>query len=177
MGKIKEQKYIFIKKFLIEEELAMLQPWCKQQALSSIVNDFQSPYSPSFYEDTLLKNLLLSKKKKVEEISGLTLHETYVFWRAYIHGAMLKDHVDRPSCEISLTVNIDSCGTKWPIHMDNNWIDMDIGDAVMYLGCDITHGRKLFEGVYCAQAFLHYVDADGLFKDFKGDKYVKKTNI
>jgi hypothetical protein len=177
MGNIREQKYIFVKSFLSKEELDILQPWCKQQSLTSIATDNQCPYSPSFYNDILLQNLLMSKKKKVEEISGLNLHETYVFWRAYIHGATLKDHSDRGSCEISVTVNIDSCGIKWPIHMNNNWITMDIGDAVMYLGCDLIHGRKTFEGVYCAQAFLHYVDADGLFSDFKGDKYVKNAKL
>jgi len=170
MGGIKKEKYILIKNFLIKEELDILQPWCKHQALSNATFNFQCPFNPSFYNDFLLKNLLLSKKEKIEKIAGLSLHETYVFWRAYINGAILEDHKDRPSCEISVTVNIDSCGTKWPIHMDHNWLEMDIGDAVMYLGCDVLHGRKPFTGMYCAQAFLHYVDANGDFKQFKGDR-------
>lgn len=169
MGNIKDKKYIHIKNFLIKEELDILKPWCKRQALTTVTSDKQSPYSPSFYNDPILHNLLISKKVKAEELSGLKLHETYVFWRAYIHGAILKDHKDRPSCEISLTVNIDSCGKQWPIHMENNWIEMEPGDAVMYLGCELEHGREPFKGRYCAQAFLHYVDANGPYKYFKGD--------
>jgi hypothetical protein len=171
MGNIREKKYTFIKNFLLKEELDILQPWCKRQAMTSIISDHQCPYNPSFYNDPILHNLLLSKKNKAEEISGLKLHETYVFWRAYIYGATLANHKDRASCEISLTINIDSCGKQWPIHMENNWMNMEPGDAVMYLGCELEHGRKPFEGRYCAQAFLHYVDANGIFKDFKGDNY------
>jgi hypothetical protein len=53
--------------------------------------------------------------------------------------------------------------------MDGNWIDMEIGDAVMYLGCEVLHGRKPFEGVYNAQVFFHYVDQNGPFNSYKGD--------
>jgi hypothetical protein len=174
MGTIRDKKYILVKNFLIQEELDILQPWCKNQSLTSTITDPQCPFNPSFYNDFILYNLLLSKKSKVEEISGLKLHETYVFWRAYIHGAVLKEHKDRPSCEISLTINIDNCGKQWPIHMENNWIEMEPGDALMYLGCELEHGRKTFEGRYCAQAFLHYVDANGPFESFKGDAYGRK---
>jgi hypothetical protein len=47
---------------------------------------------------------------------------------------------------------------------------MEIGDAVMYLGCEVLHGRNPFEGVYNAQVFFHYVDQNGPFKSYKGDK-------
>lgn len=170
---IKEKKYIFIKNFLSEGELNILQPYCLRKTCSydSLLNmDTQSPFAPSFYKDEIMDSLLLTKKTKAEEISGLQLLETYTYWRGYIHGSILEDHTDRPSCEISITANIDSCGNKWPIHMNGNWIDMDIGDAVMYLGCEVNHGRKPFQGKYCAQVFFHYVDANGIYKIFKKDK-------
>ena len=46
---------------------------------------------------------------------------------------------------------------------------MKIGDAVMYLGCEISHGRKPFRGIENAQVFFHYVDKNGPYKDYKGD--------
>ena len=44
------------------------------------------------------------------------------------------------------------------------------GDAVIYLGRQIKHGRKKFTGDYYAQCFLHYVDKNGPYKDFLLDK-------
>ena len=73
----------------------------------------------------------------------------------------LKKHKDRPSCEISVTVNIGSDGTKWPIFMEGTSIDLNEGDAVIYLGRELTHWRKEFQGDWCAQTFLHYVDKEG----------------
>jgi len=48
---------------------------------------------------------------------------------------------------------------------------MDIGDAVMYRGCDIYHWRESYkEGKWQAQVFLHYVDQDGPHAEWKYDK-------
>jgi hypothetical protein len=112
---------------------------------------------------------LITKKDKAEKISGLKLNETYAYWRYYIHGSTLKNHVDRPSCEISISACIDNCGTKWPMHFNNNWLNMEIGDAIMYLGCEVLHGRKPFTGVENPQVFFHYVDQNGPYKDYKED--------
>jgi hypothetical protein len=174
MDSIIDKKYIHVPNFLTKEELNILQPWCKAKALGDYTHDQQSPLAPSFYKDLIINSLLESKKEKMEEVSKLKLHSTYSFWRAYIHGSILKDHKDRPACEISVTVNIDSCGSKWPIHMDGTWLDMEIGDAVMYLGCEVNHGRKPFQGWYCAQAFLHYVNADGPYAVLRGDQGNKR---
>lgn len=168
-----DKKYIYIPKFLTQEELNILQPWCKGQALGNFETDAQSPLAPSFYKDVIVNTLLQSKKEKVEEVSKLKLEASYSYWRAYVYGSILKDHIDRGSCEISVTVCMDSCGAKWPIHMNNNWLDMEIGDAVMYLGCEVEHGRKPFEGHYCAQAFLHYVKKGGFFEHLAGDPTIK----
>ena len=174
LGTIKDKKYIYIKKFFTQEELDILQKHCLSKTLNGIEFDKQSPHAPSFYSDELMEILLETKLKKVEEISGLKLFKTYCYWRGYVHKSILNDHKDRPSCEVSVTANIDSCGTKWPIHMNGKWIDMEIGDAVMYLGCDVTHGRKPFEGTYCAQVFFHYVDQNGPYAMHKDDQ-IQKT--
>jgi hypothetical protein len=44
---------------------------------------------------------------------------------------------------------------------------------VCYRGVDLKHWREKFiapEGAWHVQAFLHYVDIDGLYADFKYDK-------
>jgi hypothetical protein len=48
---------------------------------------------------------------------------------------------------------------------------MNIGDAVMYRGCDIYHWREAYkEGKWQAQVFLHYVDQNGPHAEWKYDK-------
>ena len=50
-------------------------------------------------------------------------------------------------------------------------IKMEIGDAVMYRGCDIYHWREAYkEGKWQAQVFLHYVDQNGPHAEWKYDK-------
>ena len=173
---IREQKYIYIKDFLSKEELSILQPYCLDKVANASINDFdtQSLTAPSYYNDPIINIVLRNKIKKAEEISKLSLYTTYAYWRGYTYGSILEDHLDRPSCEISITANIDSCGISWPIHMEHTDIEIKTGDAVMYLGCELLHGRKnSFTGRYMAQAFFHYVDQKGGFKHHKGDQIVK----
>ena len=170
MAGIRDKKYIHIPGFFSKAELSVLQNYCKNVVYKNITWDEQCPFVPSYYKDPMMDSLLIHKTNKAEKISGLKLYETYAYWRYYIHGSSLYDHKDRESCEISISACIDNCGTKWPIHFDNNWIDLNIGDGVMYLGCEVLHGRKTFNGVANPQVFLHYVDQNGPYREFKGDK-------
>ncbi len=94
-------------------------------------------------------------------------------------GEELKNHRDRPACEISATITLDFEGDVWPIYMGDdedktvnvNRIDMKVGDAVMYRGCDKWHWRESYvEGKWQAQVFLHYVDQNGPYAEWKYDK-------
>jgi len=52
---------------------------------------------------------------------------------------------------------------------------MEPGDGVLYQGNLVKHYRKAFKGIECIQMFLHYVDADGPFKDHVFDIQRIKT--
>lgn len=178
---IKEKGYIYIKNFFSKEELNFLQPYCLKKTLTCAEENLicnQSAAATWFYDDFIMDIFLENKLKKVEEISQLTLNKTYAFWRGYTFGSILPDHKDRPSCEISVTACIDSDGTQWPIHFDGNLINISVGDGVMYLGCDLNHGRPdEFKGSYMAQVFMHYVDVNGPFKDHANDQITKAKKI
>jgi hypothetical protein len=54
---------------------------------------------------------------------------------------------------------------------DASAIYMDVGDAVLYRGMEKYHWREKYaEGKWQAQVFLHYVDADGPYKEWIYDK-------
>ena len=170
---IREQRYIYINNFFSKEELNILQPYCIDKTAKATIQDLdeQSLNAPSYYKDPIMDIILVNKIKKAEEVSQLSLYPTYAYWRGYTYGSILKDHKDRESCEISITANIDSCGISWPLHMEHKDIEIKTGDAVMYLGCDVLHGRKnYFKGDYMAQVFLHYVDQNGPYRSFKNDE-------
>ena len=163
-----------IKDFKYKEELTLLKKYCVNKLDEDWITDPQSPFSPSWYKDSLMNAMLELKLSRMEKETNLKLFKTYAFWRYYQFGSILKNHKDRPSCEISVTACIHQTD-KWPIHMEGNWIEVEEGDAVIYLGCELSHGRKQFTGDGCAQVFMHYVDAHGKYRHFKDDnEYAKK---
>ena len=114
----------------------------------------------------------LNKVSLMEKETGLLLLPTYSFWRMYTKFSDLKKHVDRPACEISVTVHTGSDGTSWPIFMNGTKIEMNHGDAVIYLGIELEHWRQEFQGDFHSQCFLHYVDANGPHKEHIRDKRI-----
>jgi hypothetical protein len=154
MASIKDKKYIYIPKFFSKSELSILQKYCKKLVYKTISFDPQSPLTPSYYKDPLMDAFLITKKDKAEKISGLKLNETYAYWRYYIHGSTLKNHVDRPSCEISISACIKKYD-DWPLTIEKETIELEEGDALLYAGCDQKHGRPgTYKGEGMAQVFF-----------------------
>jgi hypothetical protein len=170
---IKNFKFKIIKNFLIKEEIKLLLNYCriKHRINSKSFDDLQSDnFDTYYYGDPLMESLMVNKLELMEKETQLKLKPTYSFWRMYSMFADLKKHTDREACEISVTVMIGSDGTKWPIYMDGAELDLEPGDAAIYLGCDIEHWREEFKGDWHAQAFLHYVDENGVNKEWFKDK-------
>tara|TARA_R100000908_G_C3734716_1_gene132990 strand:- start:637 stop:1194 length:558 start_codon:yes stop_codon:yes gene_type:complete len=170
----KNFQYKKIKNFLTKDEINLLSKYCvnrhKQNRTSFDKNINSKTNDTSFYADPLMESLLVNKKNKVEKESGLSLLPTYSYWRFYTKYADLVVHKDRPSCEISITVNIASDGTDWPIYINDKPVSLKPGEAVLYLGQKVSHYRKEFEGDFQAQCFLHYVNSVGKNKEWALDK-------
>jgi hypothetical protein len=145
-------------------------------------NDAQVPNSYAKYADRVMETLLVDTIKIMQKKTGLKLVPTYSYCRLYRTGNILKRHKDRPSCEISTTLNLG--GDNWPIFIDptgsDNVIDeyknihkpgapkgvevnLKPGDMLIYSGCELEHWREPFKGKLCGQVFLHYNHADGRF--------------
>jgi hypothetical protein len=120
----------------------------------------------SFNMDPLMEALLFNKKKLIEELTGKQLLPTHSFWRMYTFFSELLPHKDIEDCEISVSIHIDSLGPSWPIYMEETAIETKPGDAIIYLGKELTHYRKKFKGDFTSQCFLHYVDKNGPFKSW-----------
>ena len=144
--------------------------------------DKQVPNSYAKYADRFMETLLIKTIPTMEKKTGLKLIPTYSYCRLYRKGNILKRHKDRPSCEISTTLNLG--GDPWPIFIDTtgsnnvideyknihkpnapkgNRVDLKPGDMLIYSGCELEHWREPFEGKLCGQVFLHYNHANGPF--------------
>ena len=146
--------------------------------------DEQIPNTYSHYADPVMETLLMKTLPVMQKETGLELVPTYSYVRAYKKGDILKRHKDRPSCEISTTIHLG--GDQWSIFIDptgsNNVIDeyknimkpdapqgvkvdLDVGDMLVYSGCELEHWREQFQGNVCVQVFLHYNHVNGQFAE------------
>lgn len=110
---------------------------------------------------------------KMSQLTGLRLIPSYDYSRIYIKGNVLKPHKDRPSCEISATINLKNVGPMWEFCWTGGSCLMGEGDAVLYNGPSISHWRDTNPADYTYQVFLHYVDADGPHSAH-GNEYMKR---
>lgn len=152
--------------------------------------DAQVPGVYSHYADPVMETLLMKVLPVMKEQTGLDLIPTYSYTRVYTKGSILWRHKDRPSCEISTTLNLG--GEMWPIYIDptgqnnilksqytnkgeecivkkgahpGNRVDLEPGDMLVYSGCELEHWRNEFTGDICAQVFLHYNHRNGPFAE------------
>ena len=125
--------------------------------------DEQIPNTYSHYADQVMETLLVKMLPVMKKHTGLDLCPTYSYARAYKKGDELKKHKDRPSCEISTTINLG--GDPWPIFIEGTKVLLEVGDMLVYSGCDLEHWREPFDGNICGQVFLHYNHVNGPFAE------------
>ncbi len=130
------------------------------------------------YNHPQYRNIHSQIRLKLEKIIGKKLYNTYYFDRFYFSNQKLEKHIDRPSCEISLSIHISSNSkTSWPIFVktpngDDASINLSAGDAILYKGCEVIHWRNEFDKrnillhnsipqKYYHQLFFHYVLSNG----------------
>ena len=134
----------------------------KHYIITGSWNDPQVPDAYFHYADVVMETLLLKVHPIMEKITKLKLYPAYSYARIYNKGNVLKRHKDRPSCEISTTINLG--GDSWPIYLEPSGklgekgikVDLKPGDMLVYKGCQLEHWRDEFEGELCSQVFLHY---------------------
>ena len=176
-----QKGYVHLKNFLNKDNCKELTDELNRLVKEQkTIKDEQCPKSQAVHGALAFDNLLEQLLPHFEAASGLKLYPTYSYARLYNEqGEVLENHRDRPACEISATLTLGFEGDVWSIYMGDdedktinvNKIDMKVGDAVMYRGCDKWHWREPYvEGKWQAQVFLHYVDQNGPHAEWKYDK-------
>ena len=171
---LKRDAVKFMYKNNIVHDIGMLGTW----------SDKQIPNTYSCYADMVMETLMVKVMPIMKKETGLQLIPTYSYARLYKKGDILKRHKDRPSCEISTTLHLG--GDPWPIFIDGTGADtvideyknihkpnapkgtkvlLEVGDMLVYSGCELEHWREPFEGNTCGQVFLHYNHVNGPFAE------------
>lgn len=133
----------------------------------------------------------------VSEIVGSKLLPSYDYFRIYRESDICRVHYDRPSCEHSLSLTLDySDGVAWPLEVGREHstpsaqveegfgeepfaaIAMMVDDAVLYNGVHHRHGRtQPNPNAWSAHLFLHWVDADGPYRDHAFDRQPQTASV
>ena len=103
--------------------------------------DQQVPNTYSHYADMVMETLLVKMLPVMASETGLDLVPTYSYARIYKHGDILKRHKDRPSCEISTTLNLG--GDPWPIYIDGTGADNVIDEQKNIIKPNAPEGTKV----------------------------------
>lgn len=186
-NQLEDEKYLVIKDFVSEELLKICDSYYRFKFL--INKDFEvsvgththafrgnadivQPCSIGDYADSLTESICWNYTDKMREFTGVdNLKPSYSYIRFYEKGQFLPPHRDRPSCQYSITLPLSAYDdTPWTIYLNNSAVDLELGDMVLYKGCEAEHWREPFTGEWQVQAHLHYVDAShSAYKDFVND--------
>ena len=183
-GSLERDGYVYVPGFFDEltmELVSLYAEYCLRRGTWSFEDvprgDEFSKHA--FYSDPLSEVLLMKSVDSMSEITQKKLTPTYSFFRIYDYLDELEPHVDRPSCEYSVTINVFS-KKIWPIFMQDrnkpdtkpSSFDLSPGDAVVYKACNVSHWREkmINKDNFTVQFTLHYVDLDGPFAKYKYDQ-------
>lgn len=126
----------------------------------------------------------------ISELTGADLLPSYDYFRIYQRDDICRVHSDRPSCEHSVSLTLAySDGKPWPLEVgsipvssegpcvedfcDEPYfsVEMQPGDAVLYRGIDLRHGRMTPNpNQWSAHLFLFWVERGGPFAQHAFDE-------
>ena len=133
----------------------------------------------------------------MEELTGADLLPSYNYFRIYQKDDVCRVHSDRPSCEHSVSLTLAySDDLPWPLEVGSvrvdgegpcfedfgdepfSAIEMKPGDAVLYRGIDLRHGRtQPNPNHWSAHLFLFWVERGGEFEQHAFDEQRLRSEL
>ncbi len=133
----------------------------------------------------------------ISELTGADVLPSYDYFRIYRKDDICRVHADRPSCEHSVSLTLAySDGLPWPLEMGSipvtseepcvedfgdepfSAIEMQPGDAVLYRGIDLRHGRtRPNPNGWSAHLFLFWVERRGEFAQHAFDEQRLRSEL
>ena len=182
MDSLKEKKYKYVKNMLSQDLVNFLTSFSLKNIRSG---DRMAPTSSAMHSvnSEIYTHIIHHLHPIMESQTKLKLKPIYSYNRIYYGGSELKKHKDRASCEISASIglnyNYENPNYMWPLCMGDFPLIIKPGDGVIYKGSEIDHWRPIFnqpEKCWHHQLFVHYVDANGPFKDYEPEESLEILN-
>tara|TARA_R100001015_G_C4632532_1_gene196197 strand:+ start:1017 stop:1625 length:609 start_codon:yes stop_codon:yes gene_type:complete len=187
---------IFIKEFLPKQILDLIYSYTiiKFSDQKKFKHDLQTSSIVGEVSDYLMETLLATSNPVIEQNLNKKLFPTYSYFRIYDKGSDLKIHKDRPSCEytVALCLGADPVDKPYEIFIgeedeesDYKYYDKDgnynrykiqhkfsmlPNNALIFKGIEKKHWRETCHHDHFMTVFLHYVDQEGPYKEWKFDK-------
>jgi|TARA_R100000084_G_scaffold108469_2_gene71178 hypothetical protein len=193
MGNIMDP--IFIKEFLPSQLLNFAYSYSIIKYSNKTANmDHQTNSMHSEHGDYFMETLMDASTPVIEKNVGKKLFPTYSFFRIYDKGSDLQIHKDRPSCEYTVALCLGAQPNNKPYEIfvgeedessdykyydqEKNYLRCRIdhkfpmlpNNAVIFKGMDKIHWREHCVHDHFITVFLHYVDQEGKYKEYKFDK-------
>jgi hypothetical protein len=187
---------LFIENFLPNQLLTVLNTYSiiKYSNQKQFEIDAQTNSLVSEYSDPLMETIMDLSTSVVEQNVGKKLWPTYSYFRIYDKGSDLKIHTDRESCEYTVALCLGANPVNQPYEIfvgeedetsDYKYYNnrgeykryridhkfpMVSNNAVIFKGMDKIHWREMCHHDYFMTVFLHYIEQEGPYKEFKFDK-------
>ena len=187
---------IFIKEFLPQQILNLAYSYSiiKYSNQKKFNIDPQTNSLICENSDYLMETLMDMSTPVVEQNVGKKLWPTYSFLRVYDKGSDLKIHTDKESCEytVALCLGADPIDQPYEIFLGeedktsdykyhnrkgeykryriDHKFPMIPNNAIIFKGMDKAHWREMCTHDHFTTVFLHYVDQEGPYKEWKFDK-------
>ncbi len=180
---LEESKFMVAREFLSQKDAQWIgedfRKFCKKNKIKSNDDDVPNSQSVAGYY-TFIEQLCLNVNRVTHYVEEIVL-PTYAYGRNYFKGSSLSPHVDRDSCEISISVHLGG-NEDWTIWMKPNEttrvpIELFPGDAIIYIGNEIVHYREEYKGEYYTQMFLHYVRSRGPHANHYFDNVMREESL
>lgn len=154
-----------IKQLMEERTRRRIVDWMiRRIVLQDVASDEQVSKAYAFprppFEIDLMKRLLYPVSLK----TGLSLQPSYVYGRIYLRGSSLSKHVDRPECQVTVSVALGHSSNSggWPIFVEDyegrsRCVCLTPGDALLMDGIRLPHWREELTEAWQAQLFLHFL--------------------
>src|ERR1700730_7573260 len=148
----REQRYLFVEGLLPRPMLEYLKVYYAVLLTNNTFSrDEQCPSSLSLGADPGLDAVLEWIRPEIGRLVGFELAPTYSYTRRYAKGEVLSRHKARDSCELSVTLSIQTPkgGALSVIYFKTpssraTKIAMRAGDGCIYAGAELEHWRDRF---------------------------------
>jgi hypothetical protein len=165
----RQKRYLLVTNILPDVVLDYLRVYYRVLLTNkTFFRDSVCPSSLSLRGDSALDAVLGWIRPEISRLVGFELAPTYSYTRQYAKGDALPRHVDRPSCEISVTLSIRIPRGAGPsviyLRAPNSRttkVELFEGDGCIYAGIEVQHWRQRFPVGGYIQLFLHYIARRG----------------